>query len=570
MTKLTFKTSSLAIALLLLLNACAAKNDASSLLSAPVPTIIGTDHDFAKEAIYFALTDRFVDGDPSNNHVHQGGEVLHTFNRHLPGPDGASANIGYMGGDFKGVLDNADYIAEMGFTSLWLTPIVDNPDAAFSGDKEVTYGAGYQDGFKTGYHGYWANNFYQVDEHLESEDLDFNTFASTLKQSHNLNFILDIVANHGSPSYTMPEAQAEFGKLYDDAGKLIADHQNLHPELLDPENPLHDFYYAGNGLAKLSELNPNNTDVLDYLVGSYEKWLDQGAYAIRVDTIKEQPHWFWKKIADRLRAHRPDIFMFGESYSFEAEFIAEHTKPENGGFSVLDFPGREAMTKVFENPTSDYSDILSYLHLEDRVYQNPYELVTFIDNHDMSRMNADDNGFINAFNWLFTSRGIPAVYYGSEVNFMTGKAEHFGNRNYFGQARVNAAKSHPIRQSLAKIANVRKAHISLQRGVQVNVAFAGDTAAFYRVYQDQDTQQTALVFLNKSGQEQTIKLESMLNAGEWREALSGVTHVISEEQSSWSRRLAPHSAQVWILEGAIENPALLRRALELHRNKAPS
>jgi glycosidase len=89
------------------------------------------------------------------------------------------------------------------------------------------------------------------------------------------------------------------------------------------------------------------------------------------------------------------------------------------------------------------------------LYRNPYELVTFYDNHDMARLNATDNGFIDAHNWLFTARGIPAVYYGSETGFMRGRPEHAGNRNYFGQERVDAAPRSPIYQALKSVANVR-------------------------------------------------------------------------------------------------------------------
>src|SRR5690606_32207927 len=117
--------------------------------------LYGTNIPYASEAIYFLLTDRYVDGDVANNHVDQGGKY-HTFNRPLIGPDGQEANVGYMGGDFKGVLNNADHIKSMGFTSIWLTPIFDNPDEAFRGGEEVTFGAYYKDGGKTGYHGYWG------------------------------------------------------------------------------------------------------------------------------------------------------------------------------------------------------------------------------------------------------------------------------------------------------------------------------------------------------------------------------------------------------------------------------
>jgi glycosidase len=544
--------------------------------SADVPSIpnantelYGTDNVFASESIYFLLTDRFVDGDPSNNQVDQGKPSFGSFNRNLPGPGGRSDNIGYLGGDFKGVLDNADYIAEMGFTSVWLTPIIDNPDAAYSGSEEVKFGSGYLDGGKTGYHGYWGVNFYQLDEHLPSKDLDFKKLASLLREKHGLKFVLDIVGNHGSPSYTMPKAQSEYGKLYDDQGRLVADHQNLPPEQLDPNNPLHRFFNRKPGLATLSDLNPDNPEVIDYLVGSYLKWLDQGAYAIRVDTIKEQPHYFWKKVADRIRQKRPDIFMFGESYSYDAKFIAEHTKPENGGYSVLDFPGRESMIKIFEKEGSNYANILSYLHLESGVYQNPYELVTFYDNHDMARMNATDQGFIDANNWLFTSRGIPAYYYGSEIGFERGTAEHSGNRNYFGQGRVNAARSNPIRQNLVKIANIRKANVSLQKGLQLNLEFAGDIASFYRIYQHSDTNQTALVMLNKGNAARPVTLRALVEPGTWRDAFSGKQITIKSGQSSFSANVPAHGLRLFLKDKPLTNTALLTRANELMQNRLP-
>ena len=518
--------------------------------------LYGTLNPYASEAIYFLLTDRFVDGDPSNNQQNQGGKYP-SFDRPLKGEDGQEANVGYLGGDFKGVLNNADYIKDMGFTSVWLTPIYDNPDQAFSGGEEVTFGAYYKDGGKTGYHGYWGSNFYRVDEHLPSQDLSFADFTLALKQQHQLNFVLDIVANHGSPAYSMPAEQGTFGKIYDEQGVLIADHQNIHPEKLDVTNPLHKFYNTHTGLAQLSDINENNAAALDYFEGAYLKWIAQGAHALRVDTIKEMPHGFWKKLFDRIREHHPEIFIFGESYSYEAEFIAEHTREENGGVSVLDFPGRKAITDTFENPDSDFNGILSYLHLDDGTYQNPYELMTFYDNHDMERMNASDQGFIDANNWLFTSRGIPVVYYGSEMNFMTGKPEHQGNRNYLGQQRIEAAKKHIIHNELTRIAQVRKRSLALQKGLQLNLNFSGQTASFYRVYQDDKTSQTALVLLNKGDSTTHFSIEDKLSKGQWLDAISGEEYLVDNQKSTLSTEVKAHGVKVLLLNSPIENPALL-------------
>src|SRR5690606_16468124 len=109
---------------------------------------------------------------------------------------------------------------------------------------------------------------------------------------------------------------------------------------------------------------------------------------------------------------------------------------------------------------------------------------------DMARLDADDHGFIDAHNWLFTARGIPVIYYGSETGFMRGRAEHAGNRAYFGQERVDIAPQSPIFAPLRRIARLRETTPALQRGLQVDVALRGDQAAFYRVYQHGGQAQT--------------------------------------------------------------------------------
>ena len=127
-------------------------------------------------------------------------------------------NIGYLGGDFKGVLDNAGYIADMGFTALWMTPIVDNPDEAFTGGAAPGEG-GSNDLGKTGYHGYWGVNFFEVDEHLESPDLTYADLTQSLREDHGIKTILDIVCNHGSPSFSMTHDQPKYGEIYDDEAR---------------------------------------------------------------------------------------------------------------------------------------------------------------------------------------------------------------------------------------------------------------------------------------------------------------------------------------------------------------
>ena len=517
----------------------------------------GTLEPFASEAVYFLLTDRFVDGDPTNNHVDQGGPdpATRTFDRPIRIADRPPGNIGYLGGDFKGVLDNAGYIADMGFTAIWTTPIVDNPNEAFTGGIRPGEGFGADKG-KTGYHGYWGVNFFAVDEHLESAGLGFADFTRRLQDENGLKFVLDVVCNHGSPAYTMPEDQPMYGELYDADGTLVADHQNLHPSDLDPDNPLHAFFNREPDLAQLADLNENNPDVLEYCVAAHSQWLDQGAAAFRIDTVKHMPHDFWKAFTDRIRARRPGLFMFAESYSFDAAEIAEHTYAQNGGISVLDFPGRAAMVKVFAEGAG-FDELASYLHLESGIYANPYELMTFYDNHDMARIAADEKGFIDAHNWLFTSRGIPVVYYGSEIAFRAGLDQHEGNRDYFGQANIEAAKKHEIHAALTRIANVRKNSIALQRGLQVNRLLRDDLAVFYRVYQGGEVAQTALVVLNKSDRPAQFTATRYLSPGAWRDAMTGELRKVDPASPRLDVRVEPHGVRVLLQDAPVVNPRLV-------------
>ncbi|MEN4939778.1 alpha-amylase family glycosyl hydrolase [Stenotrophomonas sp. TWI1151] len=546
---------------------------ASPALAIERPDYVGTREPFASQAVYFVVTDRFVNGDPSNDHRDQGG-AHPTFDIPVPCPDKVDGNIGYLGGDFKGVLDNAAYIRNLGFGAVWITPIIDNPDQAFTGSKPISCTSTLTDRGKTGYHGYWGVNFYTLDEHLPSKDLDFAAFTRGLHAA-DLKVVLDIVGNHGSPAWTMPVAQPQFGQIFDKDGRLIADHQNLPPQQLDPlHNPLHAFYnnigpvdgkdgsiFDGN-LAELSDFNEHNPAVMDYLVGAYLQWTAQGVDALRIDTIGWLPHPWWHAFVNRIRAEHPGMFMFGEAFDYDASKIAEHTWPANANVSVLDFPLRGALSSVFGREQKGFETLAEPLHLLDGPYANPYELMSFYDNHDMARLDASDAGFIDAHNWLFTARGIPVIYYGSETGFMRSRAEHAGNRAYFGQQRVNNAPKSPIYAPLQRIAKLREATPALQRGLQVNERLQDDEAVFFRVLQQGDTAQTALVLLNKGDTARTVEVRRYLQAGTWRDALGGASQTVT---GALKAEVPAHGVRVFVLDAQVDQTALqqqLKAAME--------
>ncbi|MDH5831941.1 alpha-amylase family glycosyl hydrolase [Luteimonas sp. M1R5S18] len=547
---------------LALLSACA--STPAPRAGAGVDEAYGTLEPFASEAVYFVVTDRFVNGDPGNDHREQGG-ARRTFDIPLEPCDGVAGNIGYLGGDFRGLADNLDYIRDLGFSAVWITPVVDNPDEAFTGGQPPGCNSSLADHGKTGYHGYWGVNFFEIDEHLPSPGMGFADLAAAMR-ARELRLVLDIVGNHGSPAWSMTADQPKFGKVFGRDGRLLADHQNLPPQRLDPAgNPLHAFYsnvgpvdaaqgsiYDGN-LAQLSDFDAANPAVLDYLVEAYSHWIDQGAEAFRIDTIGWMPSSFWKQFADRIRAKRPGFFMFGEAFDYDAANIAVHTRPENGGVSVLDFPMKQAMEEVFGTKQAGFERLAPALLLGEGPYANVYDLATFYDNHDMPRMEASDEGFIDAHNWLFTARGIPVVYYGSEVGFMRGRGEHAGNRNYFGQARIDAAPESAIHRHLRRIATLRRDTPALQRGLQVDLRLEGDTAAFYRIYQHAGTAQTALVLLNKGDRAQRITVDALVQPGAWRDAFDGTPVRID---TRIDLEVPAHGVRVLLRDAPVDAPAL--------------
>lgn len=207
-------------------------------------------------------------------------------------------------------------------------------------------------------------------------------------------------------------------------------------------------------------------------------------------------------------------------YGFE-----ELSLKRNGSYSVLDFPLKAKLTEVFEKPGTGYEEIGKALYLEDGPYANPYDLMTFSTTtttygaHERQRCRAS----IDAHNWLFTARGIPVIYYGSEIGFERGNAEHAGNRNYFGQERIDAAPQSPIFAPLKRIAQLRRDTPALQRGLQLNVRLKGDQAIFYRVPQHEGVTQTALVLLNKADTPAKLSVSEHLQSGQWRDAFTGKT-----------------------------------------------
>lgn len=330
----------------------------------------------------------------------------------------------------------------MGITSVWVTPLVDGIDSlTTAGDAP--------------YHGYWAKNFYNIDEHLGSWE-DFYTLVSNMHDdSFGMKLILDYAPNHSNPN-----DEAGFGELYKSSysatGSLLYTWK-LTDYLLDSGAWYHrlggiggsewnDPYYCRyKNLFNLSDFNQDNSNTYSYLSDGLELWLSRGVDAVRLDAVKHMNTSFTtttQLVSDMRNRLNKDIYFFGEwmdagawatGLNSEGQYFAN-----NSGCALLDFGYRSAIENVLKN-SSTIRTFAQYLNARETYWANPLKQVVFLDNHDMPRINTvlrSSAGFSEAYAAArtdlglaitMTVRGVPCIYYGTEhyaANFAT---------NSFGQ-----------------------------------------------------------------------------------------------------------------------------------------
>lgn len=433
--------------------------------------------DFRDETIYFLMTDRFVDGYPDNNNIY--------FDEYLPG------NLRYyQGGDFKGLIDNLEHIKDMGFSAIWITPPVMQPPGRYQ-NFDKSYDA-------AGYHGYWAWDFSKIDPHLESPGA---TYADLIKAVHEkgMKIIQDVVTNHAHGGHVNPSV-----KWYKDKGKVyglgkVFDYDN------DKENW---FNKTGSVIADLLDFNEDNPQTLKWLIEIYKNYQNMGVDAFRVDTVIWMKDSFWKKFTTEMHANKKDFFIFGEVWTnSDYDLLAKYTNLTHGelmnnGMSVLDMPGSAMggwglFEKVFKG--GDYSQIDEVLK-NDKKYKDPTYLVTFLDNHDKPRFNglqfdgspASVSQYEDALNYYFTARGIPCIYYGTEIMMSGGNDPD--NRKMLGIEGIKASKNNPIYIKLKRLNALRRSSVALRKGKQKKLFSDRDFYAFSRKWKKEEV----FVYLNKS------------------------------------------------------------------------
>ncbi|WEK54490.1 MAG: pullulanase [Candidatus Cohnella colombiensis] len=343
------------------------------------------DFDWDEARIYFMLTDRFADGDPTNN--------ANVDKTHLEA---------YHGGDFQGIIDNLDYLQELGINTLWISPIVDNIDfnvgASFSGKQY-------------GYHGYWAKDFTQLDEHLG----DLATFQELIDKAHDkgIKIMVDVVLNHtgyglkpddNRPGITQADKDRFAGMLRTDG--VSADTDPVRGELAD-----------------LPDFITEDADVRAQIIDWQTAWLQRAKTSrgdtidyFRVDTVKHVEDTTWKAFKNALTTIDPGFKMVGEY--FGATIDSNGGQLNSGQMdSLLDF-GFKDQARNFANGSVDA--VNAYLADRESKLSNMATMAQFLSSHDENGFLSDyvggDKGKLKvAASLLITSKGQPVVYYGEEL-----------------------------------------------------------------------------------------------------------------------------------------------------------
>jgi glycosidase len=469
--------------------------------------------------IYQIITDRFYDGDTNNDNAE---------GTYAPGNP-----TGVHGGDFKGIEQKLDYIKSLGATAIWISPIVLNTEGQF--------------------HGYSAWNFYQVAPHWGS----LSDLQNLVQAAHARGMLVidDIVVNHAG------DLVRSSGSTFNYPTGYTLSYRNTSktypaPFSLTATNPslTNLFHNYGN----IQNFNDTNQVVLGWLDGLndfrtetpyvrsnmaaiYEYWINQiGFDGFRVDTALEVDMGCWQSFCPAIHSYaatngNTNFFMFGEAFDSSETTVGSYTGTEGGGpfkfDSVLDYPLYFTVNSVFATASGATSLIQNHYNAVAADYDPAaqMQLVTFLDNHDNPRFlstseaNNNTNRLELALAFLYTSRGIPCLYYGTEQGFdgttdPNDREDMFAGEFKDGPGGTvlqlnspgidNFNMTHPLFLWVAQLNNFRRLYPALTLGSYVNQANNSTGPGLLAYSRVLNTQEVFVVF-NTASSSQTLPASTL-------------------------------------------------------------
>jgi len=425
------------------------------------PPAFPSPSDWRDINIYQIFTDRFNDGDPSNNTLSPSS---------FTPTDGRRVH----GGDFKGIEQKLDYIKALGANAIWISPIQLN----------VGHGA---------YHGYAAHDFYSLSPHWGS----MADLKSMVSNAHvrGIRVILDRIGS-SSPNwgtFSLAGYPLQWNNANDqypppfDKLTHFHNHGAIGNNWYDPPQILGEF--PGG----LDDLKTETEYVRTSMVDIYKYWIEQANLdGFRIDTVKHVDMGFWQHFSPAIRQHAASIgktnfFQFGEVYDGDEGKLGSYTGTKAGGAyaidSVLDFALYFRVNSVFAHANGNTKQIEDHYNAIAGNYHPDahMRLVTFLDNHDFTRFMNSGNANNNtsrlhvATSFLYSSRGIPCLYYGTEQNFNGGGDPNNREDMFAGQFPSSGPSfgdtfnmTERSFRHVAMLNNFRRLYPSLRKGSHLN------------------------------------------------------------------------------------------------------
>jgi len=471
------------------------------------------------DVMYLIMPDRFANGDPSNDAISEMKEQ----------PD-RSEMLGRHGGDIKGIKDHLDYIAEMGFTAIWLNPVLEN-------DQE-----------RSSYHGYSTTNFFRVDQRFGTNE-EYREMCYLAKEK-GLKMVMDMIFNHcGSEHWWMKDMPTtDWINYYPDY--VSTNHRRTVNQ--DPHASNADYTLMRDGwfARSMPDMNVRNPFFANYLIQNSIWWIEYlGLAGIRMDTYPYPDKFMMAEWNRRVLQEYPHFNIVGEEWSENQATVSYWQKGQTNrdGYdgqlpSLMDFPLQSALSRsLTEKEEWGKGFIRLYEALSyDFLYTDPYNLVIFPDNHDMSRfymqVGMNDNLYKLGITYILTTRGIPQIFYGSEILMTHTESNHHGHiRKDFPGGWAGDEKNGftgkglsenelEMQQYFKNILHWRKDNPVIHTGKLTHFTPENGTYVYFRY---NDTRKVMIV-LNKNSTSQELQLDrfsEMLNGfSDGTDVLSGKTY----------------------------------------------
>lgn len=449
----------------------------------------------SSDVIYLITPDRFANGNPQNDEMEG-----------MKEKPVRSDQDGRHGGDLRGITDHLDYLQQLGFTAVWLNPVLEN---------NMT---------RTSYHGYSTTDFYKVDPRFGSNE-EYRELSAELGK-RNMKLIMDMIFNHcGSEHWWMDDMPMDDWINHYPEYKITTHRRTVHQ---DPHASDADRAAMTDGwfVSTMPDLNQRNPFVATYLIQNSIWWIEYvGLNGIRQDTWPYPDKDMMAEWTARVLDEYPDFNIVGEEWSLNPSIVSywQKEKINADGYrcylpSLMDFPLQDAVGQGLKSEENWDNGLISMYELlgNDFVYPDAGNLVVFPDNHDMQRfytqVNEDASLAKMAVAFFLTTRGIPQIFYGTEILMSSpgGKQDGIIRSDFPGGwpgDAVNGFTGGGLTGQQKEMQNYMKTILNWRKDKEV--IHSGKLKHFVPqdgvyVYFRYDEKETVMVVLNKNKEERTL------------------------------------------------------------------